>query len=260
MKRGTTDHPKIDAICSLLKIGKAQAVGHLELLWHFTARYAIQGDVGKHSDSAIATRCGWGKDPAKFISALIDAGWVEHHAECRLLIHDWHDHADQSTKKTLHNKGLEFIPSMDGNFPSKSIQVGGKSSPTSGYGYGSGSGSGKAKATAPAPALDAGFEAFWTAWPKHPRKAGKSQCLAKWIDAGLDENAPQIMVVLAAYKRSDTWAEEGGKYIPAPLPWLNQAKYDADPADIASPLSEDEDDFGLGLGTTYGKPEDLDAV
>src|SRR5262245_13069098 len=77
VKRGTIDHPKTLRLMQELRIGRATALGHLEALWHFTARYAPQGDIGKWSDADIAIGCFWDGEPAEFIRALCAAGWLD---------------------------------------------------------------------------------------------------------------------------------------------------------------------------------------
>lgn len=76
MKRSGPDHPKTRALAQRLRIPQYAAVGLLELLFHFTAKYALQGDVGRHEDSAIARALFWHGDPGKLIEALTGAGWL----------------------------------------------------------------------------------------------------------------------------------------------------------------------------------------
>lgn len=71
------------------------------------------------------------------------------------------------------------------------------------------------------------FEEFWKAWPKHPRKVAKPQCERKWRSWDLDGLADQIVAAVAVQKASDAWAKDGGEYIPAPLVWLNQRRWEA---------------------------------
>ena len=59
MKRGTPDHPKTLRLARLLGIPQAAAVGILEMLWHFTGKYAVQGDIGRFQDGEIAQAAGW---------------------------------------------------------------------------------------------------------------------------------------------------------------------------------------------------------
>jgi len=45
MKWGTPDHPKTAQLCALVEIGVAQAVGSLELLWHWASKYRPTGSL-----------------------------------------------------------------------------------------------------------------------------------------------------------------------------------------------------------------------
>ena len=94
MKRGTIDHPKTLALAQQLGIEEWGAVGILESLWHWTSRYAIQGNLGKWADGAIAAGIGWHARPAsELIDALVSIGWVDRVDDpaVRLVIHDVHD-------------------------------------------------------------------------------------------------------------------------------------------------------------------------
>jgi len=113
MKRSAPDHPKMLALQERLGCSKIVAVGILELLWHWAMRFAPQGNVGKWSDDAIARGIGWEGDGSALVSALVSAGWIDTDPEHRLLIHDWHEHADQGVKKSLGRAGLDFLSGHD---------------------------------------------------------------------------------------------------------------------------------------------------
>ena len=108
MKRTAIDHPKLKRLGRLLGKPAYQVVGVVESLWHFTARHAIQGDIGKWSDVEIADAIEWEGEPAALIAALIDSRLVDVVPGWRLVIHDWHEHCDDGVKKTVKNKGLAF--------------------------------------------------------------------------------------------------------------------------------------------------------
>jgi hypothetical protein len=116
MKRGATEHPKLLDLCSRLGLHKYEAVGILETLWHFTAKFAPQGDIGKYSDAAIAKAVGWqrptgtkGVTPeCRLSDALVSAGWLDRHPLYRLIVHDWEDHADQTLRRFLASRKLAF--------------------------------------------------------------------------------------------------------------------------------------------------------
>ena len=119
MKREATTNPKLRRLCRALGIGRAQAVGHLELLWHFTARQAPRGDVGRWEDDEIAEECAWDGDPAEFVGALVRAGWVDLDLDHRLIVHDWPDHADDAVVKRLkrgdmRERGVEWKDAAPG--------------------------------------------------------------------------------------------------------------------------------------------------
>lgn len=117
MKRGTIEHWKTDALATALKVPHLTAVGILESLWHYCSRYAPRGDIGKAPDVAIAKGIKWCvrpdntvavKDATRLINALISSRWLEKNTEFRLIVHDWHDHADDAVRKYLSRNGLSF--------------------------------------------------------------------------------------------------------------------------------------------------------
>lgn len=111
MKRGTPDHPKMKRLARLLNVNLAQAIGIMESLWHWTAKYAQAGDIGKYEDADIAEACFWDGDSDALLSALVSALWLdtsETCENCRLFVHDWHEHADDSVHLFLARHGMTF--------------------------------------------------------------------------------------------------------------------------------------------------------
>lgn len=111
MKRGGPNHPKTFSLAESLGIRRAHAVGILEMLFHFAAEFAPQGDVGKYADKRIAGALDWAGSPAKLISALVENGWLDPHPGCRLVVHDWSEHADRTTLQKLSRNGKSPIQS-----------------------------------------------------------------------------------------------------------------------------------------------------
>lgn len=89
------------------------------------------------------------------------------------------------------------------------------------------------------------FDRFWAAWPRHPRKVARQQCEKKWKMAGCDDIADQIMASLEAQKKSKGWT--GGEFVPAPLVWLNQARWEA-------PTDAEHESRGTVPAHEYFKP------
>lgn len=114
MKRGAPDHWKMKALAMRLKVPSRYAIawanGTMERLWHYTAKYHPQGDIGKAPDWAIAEACGWpAVDAVDLIEALIDVRFLVRSTAHRLIVHAWAEHADDAVKKTLKNRELEFF-------------------------------------------------------------------------------------------------------------------------------------------------------
>lgn len=114
MKLDALEHPKLFQLIERLNVKRTTAIGHLELLWAFTAKHAPQGDIGKWPDGAIARACDWDGGAEVFILALIDAGFVDADDEHRLIIHDWRDHAQGWVRAKLKKLQLDFVGTSEG--------------------------------------------------------------------------------------------------------------------------------------------------
>lgn len=90
---------------------------------------------------------------------------------------------------------------------------------------------------------DKAFDAFWAAYPSEcPRKVDKKKCREKFksIMDGTDNKidlVTKIMDGLSRWCRCDTWVRDGGRFIRAPLVWLNSSCWEDEPKEY-----EDADD------------------
>lgn len=109
MKRGTLTHPKTLHLADELHLELWGAAGVLETLWHFAQTHARRGDIGRHSDAAIARAIGWRGDASALVEALVASRWLDRCACHRLRVHDWPTHADQAVHRTEDIKRLGFI-------------------------------------------------------------------------------------------------------------------------------------------------------
>lgn len=114
MKRGTTDHPKIDELCAVLNLRRYEAVGILNTLWDWAGRYVPQGNIGKYTNRVIAKQIEWERDPDELIRGLVESKWIDEHPDARLIIHDWPEHCEDSTHTQLARQVLLFA---DGSMP-----------------------------------------------------------------------------------------------------------------------------------------------
>ena len=81
------------------------------------------------------------------------------------------------------------------------------------------------------------FDEFWTAYPsKCPRKVDKKKCREKYIkiiskDPSLHKS---ILSALESWKKCDLWTSDDGKYIKAPLVWLNNNNWEDNPKEASN--------------------------
>lgn len=114
------------------------------------------------------------------------------------------------------------------------------------------------------------FVRFWDAWPSNTRKAARAQCLAKWRAKGCEAIGEKIVAHVEALKQSDQWQRDGGRYVPAPLVYLNQARWESATADqpwhatrsgveakgVELGLGKwDEHAFSIGMGEAFAAYE-----
>ena len=79
------------------------------------------------------------------------------------------------------------------------------------------------------------FEEFWAAYPsKCPQKMDKAACrkeYAKLLDESGNAEAfhEELMESLSAWKESELWQKEEGRYIRSPLSWLERCSWEDTP-------------------------------
>ena len=89
------------------------------------------------------------------------------------------------------------------------------------------------------------FDLFWATWPNnqqggYSRKGAKSECLKRWNKHHHDTQADTILKHVAWLKTTPDWLKDNGLYIPAPLVYLNQQRWDgADVPDVRPKAIDD---------------------
>jgi hypothetical protein len=109
MKREAPSCTKMKRLCKRLGLRQYMGIGLLESLWHLTAREAPHGDIGKLDDEDIALYLDFEGRPEDLIEALVDAKWLDRCSCHRLTVHDWHEHADDATKKKVERSKRPFL-------------------------------------------------------------------------------------------------------------------------------------------------------
>lgn len=108
MKRTCMQHTKLLKLTKMLG-NRCLAVGLLESVWHLCARETPHGDIGRLDNDTIAIAIQWDGNADEMMACLIKAGFVDEHPEHRLVVHDWHEHADDATKKLVLRSGRPFV-------------------------------------------------------------------------------------------------------------------------------------------------------
>lgn len=73
--------------------------------------------------------------------------------------------------------------------------------------------------------LPPGFAKFWEAWPTNDRKQAKGKCLEAWKKAKAEPDAAFVIDHVLSLK-SSAWLKDGGQFVPAPLVYLNQRRWE----------------------------------
>lgn len=80
--------------------------------------------------------------------------------------------------------------------------------------------------TTPPPPKGGGFLKFWSAYPDVQRKVARLQCWEKWRSRKLEPMTEQIVAHVEAMKGSAAWTKDKGAFIPSPLVYLNQQRWE----------------------------------
>lgn len=95
------EHPKLTILAENLGIPKAQAIGHLHLLWWWCIDYAVDGLLDRYTPPQIAGAAGWQGNAEELIKGLADSRFLDRGP---LRIHDWLDFCGDLIKKRLEYK------------------------------------------------------------------------------------------------------------------------------------------------------------
>ncbi len=241
MKRGGPQHPKVILLAAALGIERYAAVGLLECLWHWTAQYAPRGDLGRYDDATIAQAVGFA-DGSRLVKVLVACRLLDPHPTHRLVVHDWHDHADQAVQRVLSRRGEGFVSNEKGKRKASSRRLARELDMSSlARGNGLGSGSGKAEGevqegeTPPASEFDRWYAAY-------PRKRKPEDARRAWAQtAGKRPPLATMLATLAAQRASPEWTRDGGQFVPHPATYLRAHSWadDVGPPSVGQRPPED---------------------
>ena len=202
----TPDKPEIYGIAERLGCGHGEAFLACVRLWIWADQQSLKGNALAVTKTSLDRIGG----VAGFAEALSGVGWLKD-KDGRVALPNFDRHNGKTAKdRALTAKRMATHRARNGNGS-------GVTSPSPREE--------KRKNKTPLPPSGA-FLRFWAAWPAHSRKQSRGQCWDRWRKQDLDLVADQIIAHVEALKRSVDWRKEGGAFIPAPLVYLNQRRWD----------------------------------
>jgi hypothetical protein len=228
MRVGLRTHPKVVRITSALNADNCpqdvrivsdrfRVIGALHAVWSLADEHTEDGSLPGYSLSALDDSIGW----PGFAQAMKDVEWLEVTPQ-GLVLPRFDEHNGASAKRRAQESERKrrdrktSAPDADKKRTRERERE--RSKP-------------------PVVPL-AGFDLFWAAWPKSERKGGKGECLARWQKLELEPQVSTIVAHVERMKTSRAWTDEAGKFIPAPLPYLNGKSWDG--AEVSAPARPPE--------------------
>ncbi len=98
-----------------MKLGKrlgSEAVLCLIELWCYAAVNKSDGVLIGMTVEDIALAAGWQGDPAEFVSALVDIGWLDFYDDEIYELHDWSDHQQWASKAKERSKHAQKMSNI----------------------------------------------------------------------------------------------------------------------------------------------------
>jgi hypothetical protein len=235
MKRSGPEHPKMRALARALGVPHYAAVGLLELLWHFAAKFAPQGDVGRFDNEALAEALGYDGAPDALVDALVAARWLDVCPTNRLLVHGWEEHADQGVRNTLKGRGLAFLsptPVEPKSNPRRTRVRPQSDQGRQGLGSGTGLGSGSGKALALSESDE--FAAFYAAYPRHEARDDAEKA---WRQTATIRPPHAVLLAAVDAQAKHNFAGREKRHVPLPATWLRGGRWKDDIVPFEPPRS-----------------------
>lgn len=230
MTHALPEKPEVLAIAGKTGLNRFDVVGRLFILWRW---FDINTTDGNARSVTVVTleECLFGySSNAGFVSAVLLAGWLEDTGE-GIRVVKFDEHISESAKvraqtaKRVAKSKANAKGNAEGNAEGNADAVT-KTVPR------------EEKSREEKKDIPPGFALFWASWPVSDRKQAKGKCLDAWKKAKAEADAA-LVVSHVERMRAGPWAKEGGRYIPAPLTYLNQRRWEG--AD--SPANDDP--YGL---------------
>jgi hypothetical protein len=205
MRMGLRTHPKVVRISSALNADRFRVIGALHAVWCLADEHTEDGSLPGYSLSALDDSIGW----QGFSKAVKDVSWLEVTAQ-GLVLPRFDEHNGQSAKRRAteaERKRRDRNPSAEDADKKRTRERE------------------RERTKTPIPPSGA-FLRFWGAWPKSARKQAQGKCWERWRKADFDQVADVIIAHVEAMRVSAEWRREAGQFIPAPMVYLNDRRWE----------------------------------
>lgn len=246
-------HPKTKKLARLLGVSLPAVVGHLHYLWWWALDFAQDGVLDKYDAEDIADAMQWEGDADQLVEALLSSGYIDD-TDDGLVVHDWAEYAGKLLERRAKDRARKRAATEASDSPqdfrrnSNGTDEEGEETPSASFVTVPNSTipnhtlhdrtlPDSTETTSEAQTLqERRFTEFWQAYPK---KVGKASCLKAWKKLKpTTELFDHIMTSLGSQKHSEQWQREGGRFIPNPLTWLNQGRWDDEPVETSGAAAQ----------------------
>lgn len=236
------NHVKLKKLAKLLKVGRPQALGHLEFFWHYCGDCHLDGDISGLTDSDIEMASEWRGKRGAFVGAALESGFIDRDSE-GTRVHDWDQWAPDYIRKRLRRRVSKHLQAKTADNCRRAADNGGQRPPEPNRKERKGKepnnktpltplAGGKVRVPKKQKEAKDIYEAY-------PRKAGSRVAMTA-IERAIDRicGKPEppddpvgwLKARVESYAEAvATWPAEDRRYVPYPSTWFNQDRFDDDP-------------------------------
>jgi hypothetical protein len=196
--------PKVIKISSALSADRLRVIGGLHAVWSLADEQTEEGFLDGYTFSVIDEMIAW----PGFCDALKAVNWAVE-KDGGVTFPRFEEHNGQSAKRRAQETDRKRSARSSAPDADKKRTREEK----------------RREEITPIPPSGA-FLRFWTSWPKHQRKQAQGKCWSLWRQKDFDQVAPAILAHVDSLKASQDWRKDGGSYVPAPLVYLNQRRWE----------------------------------
>jgi len=219
MRGNLWDDPRVGSIVDATEATEAAVIGALYWLWATADQHTEDGFMPGLTLRQIDRKTG----VQGFASALCNVGWLSDSPD-GVTIENFNDHNGASAKRRCTDAQRKAgIRSMSASEADKSRTDCGQNRQSLGA---------REEKRREEKETPQGFALFWSTWPITDRKQAKGKCLDAWKKASAERDAAVVVAHVERMAKSPEWLKDGGQYIPAPLVYLNQRRWEGAEAPI----------------------------